>query len=204
MLCSKKYLFNNLIWALCISIESIFGNLPVFVGRLLLPGGNLHVHIWLVHPCRQPFQSGKEWEDTPAQPQPYQVSKPSPLDSRSYSCDVWTAFVNSDWSKKNSYCCLVITDKLAETCCWRHPGCFSLRNNGLSPALSFWKLKVDQREIKGRRQLCPCLHVTSLDNSPVMWWSTKTEIELWKCIFSKLRTFAILISTSGLRSPSNV
>ena len=114
---------------------------------------------------RLPFQSGKEWEDTPAQPQPYQVSKPSPLDSRSYSCDVWTAFVNSDWNKKKK---LLMTDKLAETCCWRQSGCFSLRNNGLSPALSFWKLKVDQREIKGRRQLCPCLHVTSLDNSPVM------------------------------------
>ena len=48
--------------------------------------------------------------------------------------------------KKNSYCCLVITDKLAVTCCWRQSGCFSLRNNGLSSALSFWKLKVDQRE----------------------------------------------------------
>ena len=71
VLCSKKYCFNNLIWAWCISIESIFGNLPVFVGRLLLPGGNLHVHIWLVHPCRLPFQSGKEWEDTPAHTWPF-------------------------------------------------------------------------------------------------------------------------------------
>ena len=47
---------------------------------------------------------------------------------------------------KNSYSCFVMTDKLAETCCWRQSGCFSLRNNGLSSALSFWKLKVYQRE----------------------------------------------------------
>ena len=100
VMCSKKYCFNNLIWAWCISIESIFGNLPVFVGRLLLPGGNLHVHIWLVHPCRLPFQSGKEWEDTPAQTRPFQVSKFSPLDSICNSCDDRTVFVNSDWSKK--------------------------------------------------------------------------------------------------------
>ena len=170
MLCSKKYLLNNLIWAWCISIESIFGNLPVFVGRLLLPGGNLHVHIWLVHPCRLPFQSGKEWEDTPALLNLNPTKYPNPAHWTAeailvmYGQLLWTQIE----VKKNSYCCLVITDKLAETCCWRQSGCFSLRNDGLSPALSFWKLKVDQREIKGRRQLCPCLHVTSLDNSPVM------------------------------------
>ena len=148
-MCSKKYCFNNLIWAWCISIESIFGNLPVFVGRLLLPGGNLHVHIWLVHPCRLPFQSGKEWEDTPAHTRPFHFPSIQIRPIGQHKQCLWcleSFFFNSDWSKKNSYCCLVMTDKLAENSCWRQSGCFSLRNNGLSSALSFWKLKVDQRE----------------------------------------------------------
>ena len=146
VLCSKKYLFNDwfelgafslsLFLAICQFLSEgfycleaicmcIFGSY-ILVGYLFSLAKNGKTHLLNLNPTKYPNPAHWTAEAILVM----------------YGQLLWTQIE----VKKNSYCCLVITDKLVETCCWRQSGCFSLRNNGLSPALSFWKLKVDQRE----------------------------------------------------------